>query len=50
MALVTFPGVFVELVRFCDATSHDCSCSQRVHVKLAPHRQTVLDKIALINL
>lgn len=40
MALVTFPGVFVELVRFCDATSHGWSCSQWVHVKLAPHTRS----------
>lgn len=26
--MVTFSRVFVELVRLCDATSHDCSCTK----------------------
>lgn len=45
--LITFPGVFVELVRFCDATSHDCSCSHWARVKLACPTQIVLYQSAL---
>lgn len=33
----TFSGVFVELVRLCDPTSHDGSCSMHITIIKGPH-------------